>query len=326
MGGMKLIWFRAPVISLLLPFLAFAADNSQKKNSEIDKYETSIAKWQQERQTKLRADDGWLSLAGLFWLKEGENIFGSAQSNDIELPDSVPAKVGTLVLHQNHVSLTSTMSVPAKSESAKSESMKNPGTAILLNGKPLAEQSTELHSDANGGAPDKVQLGSLTITIISRGDKLGVRVRDKDSKARKDFNGLSYYPIDPKLRIVADFIPYTPPKKIPIPTVLGTTVQEPSHGRVELMLDGKKFSLEPVIEDADALFFIFKDTTAGLETYGAGRFLYTENPRDGKIVLDFNKAENPPCAFTPYATCPLPPPQNRLPVAVRAGEKKYGNH
>jgi uncharacterized protein (DUF1684 family) len=195
---------------------------------------------------------------------------------------------------------------------------------LLLNGKPAKD--SELHTDAQGNNPDKLHMGSLTMTIISRGDKLGVRVKDKESKARKEFKGLSYYPIDPKLRIVADFIPYTPPKQSPIPTVLGTTVQEPSPGRAEFMLDGKKLSLEPVIENADTLFFIFKDSTAGHETYGAGRFLYTDNPHDGKVVIDFNKAENPPCAFTPYATCPLPPPQNRLAIPIRAGEKKYGNH
>ena len=151
-------------------------------------------------------------------------------------------------------------------------------------------------------------------------------MKDKNSAARKEFKGLAYYPIDPKLRVVADFIPYDPPKKIAIPTVLGTSVDEPSPGRAEFVIDGKKISLEPVEEDADTLFFIFKDTTAGRETYGAGRFLYTPKPRDGKVVLDFNKAENPPCAFTPYATCPLPPPQNRLTIPIRAGEKKYGIH
>jgi hypothetical protein len=313
---MKLLCFRAIAFTLLSSFFAFAAGISNKKTDED--YRAAIANWREERQAKLRTDDGWLTLAGLFWLNPGENTFGSAQSNDIVLPQSAPQSAGNFVLKQGKVSLNV-----------------DPKVQVTLNGQRIKVQVTlngqrikvaELHTDAPGSTPDKVQLGSLTMTIISRGDKLGVRVKDKNSKARRDFKGLSYYPIDPKLRIVADFIPYTPPKKIPIPTVLGTTVREPSPGRAEFTLDGKKITLEPVIEDADTLFFIFKDTTAGSETYGAGRFLYTPNPRDGKVVLDFNKAENPPCAFTPYATCPLPPPQNKLAIPIRAGEKKYDNH
>jgi uncharacterized protein (DUF1684 family) len=238
----------------------------------------------------------------LFWLKEGENSFGSAGSNDIVLPKSAPVNAGSFVLRQGKVSLH----VLSKAE-------------LTLNGKPAAD--TELHANS-----DKLQSGSLTMFIINRGDKVGVRLKDKNSKARQEFKGLSYYKIDPQLRVVADFVPYDPPKKIAIPTVLGTSVDEPSPGRAEFVVGGKKLTLEPVEEDADTLFFIFKDTTAGRETYGAGRFLYTPRPRDGKVVLDFNKAENPPCAFTPYATCPLPPPQNKLAIPIRAGEKKYGIH
>jgi uncharacterized protein (DUF1684 family) len=275
---------------------------AQKSLPAADSYSASILKWHEERQAKLRADDGWLTVAGLSWLKEDENTFGSAESNDIELPKSAPPKAGSFVLKQGKVSLHL-----------------NQGIQMTLNGKPA--QDAELHADS-----DKLQLGSLTMFVINRGDKIGIRLKDKNSAARKTFKGLSYYPIDPKLRVVADFIPYDPPKKIAIPTVLGTKVEEPSPGRAEFVIAGKKLSLEPVEEDADTLFFIFKDPTAGHETYGAGRFLYTPKPQGGKVVLDFNKAENPPCAFTPYATCPLPPPQNRLAVPIRAGEKKYGNH
>jgi uncharacterized protein (DUF1684 family) len=286
----------------LAMFLTLTAVGAEKQNNATDEYSSSILKWHEERQAKLRADDGWLTLAGLFWLQEGENKFGSADSNEIVLPKSAPAIAGSLVFKQGKVSLHLT-----------------PGTQITLNGKPA--QDVELHPDS-----DKLQSDTVTMYVIKRGEKTGVRIKDKNNKARQEFKGLSYYKTDPKLRIVANFIPYDPPKKIGIPTVLGTVEQEPSPGRAEFVIAGKKLSLEPVEEDADTLFFIFKDQTAGSETYGAGRFLYTPRPKDRKVVLDFNKAENPPCAFTPYATCPLPPPQNRLAIPIRAGEKKFGNH
>jgi uncharacterized protein (DUF1684 family) len=289
------------LLSLPIALLCLGAAAQTKKHS--DEYSANILKWREERQAKLRAEDGWLTVAGLFWLKDGENTFGSEKSNDIELPQSAPSKAGSFLLKQGKVILRL-----------------NPGIQMTLNGKP-AMQEAELHPDS-----DKLQSGAMTMYVINRGDKTGIRLKDKNSVARNEFKGLSYYPIDPTLRVVADFVPYDPPKKIAIPTVLGTKVDEPSPGRAEFVIAGKKFSLEPVEEDADTLFFIFKDPTAGHETYGAGRFLYTPKPRDGKVVLDFNKAENPPCAFTPYATCPLPPPQNRLDTPIRAGEKKYGDH
>jgi uncharacterized protein (DUF1684 family) len=288
------------LFSFFVALVCLTGEAQTKKTR--DEYSASILKWRQERQGKLRADDGWLTVAGLFWLKQGKNTFGSAESNAIELPKSEPSKAGSFVLKQGKVFLHL-----------------NPGIQMTLNGKPA--QDVELRADT-----DKLQSGDITMFVINRGDKIGVRLKEKNSAARKSFKGLSYYRIDPNLRVVADFVPYDPPKKIAIPTVLGTKVDEPSPGRAEFVIAGKKLSLEPVEEDADTLFFIFKDPTAGHETYGAGRFLYTPKPRDGKVVLDFNKAENPPCAFTPYATCPLPPPQNRLDVPIRAGEKKYGDH
>lgn len=289
-------------IATLAITLSFSAAFGQKQMNASDEYSSGILKWHEDRQTKLRAEDGWLTLAGLFWLQEGENKFGSADSNEIMLPKSAPANAGSLVFKQGKVSLHL-----------------NPGTQITLNGKPALD--VELRPDS-----DKLQSGAVTMYVIKRGEKTGIRIKDKNNKARQEFKGLSYYKTDPKLRIVADFIPYNPPKMVGIPTVLGTVDQEPSPGRAEFEIDGKKLSLEPVEEDAETLFFIFKDQTAGSETYGAGRFLYTPRPKDGKLVLDFNRAENPPCAFTPFATCPLPPPQNRLAIPIRAGEKKYGNH
>jgi uncharacterized protein (DUF1684 family) len=165
--------------------------------------------------------------------------------------------------------------------------------------------------------------------VIKRGDRVGVRVKDSRSPVRTDFKGLDYFPLDPAWRMTGTFVPYDAPKKVPIPTVLGTTETMEAPGLVKLTIDGKELTLEPVIEDPTdpKLWFIFKDGTSAKETYGGGRFLYADMPKDGKVVVDFNQAYNPPCAFTPYATCPLPPKQNWLPIRVEAGEKVFaGGH
>ena len=168
-----------------------------------------------------------------------------------------------------------------------------------------------------------LELGRLSLHVIERGGRLGIRLKDRESPLRKAFTGLSWFPIDERYRVVARFVPYDPPKALKVPNVLGNVTPMPSPGRAEFTIDGKAVQLDGVLEEPDAteLFFIFRDQTSGHETYGAGRFLYADLPKDGKLVLDFNKAYNPPCAFTPYATCPLPPPQNRLPVRIEAGRR-----
>jgi uncharacterized protein (DUF1684 family) len=164
--------------------------------------------------------------------------------------------------------------------------------------------------------------------VIERGGKYAIRLKDKNSKMRREFTGLKWYPVKPEYRITATFNPYEPPKQIPVPNILGQTESLPSPGYVTFTLKGKTVRLEPVLESPDdkELFFIFRDGTSGDTTYPSGRFLYADMPVQGKVVLDFNKAYNPPCAFTPYATCPLPPPANRLKVNIEAGELNYGHH
>jgi uncharacterized protein (DUF1684 family) len=167
----------------------------------------------------------------------------------------------------------------------------------------------------------KIVGGSRTYTVIERAGRYAVRLKDKESKLRSDFAGMRWFPPRESYRVTARFVSYPRPKTLAIPNVLGSMYPFPSPGYALFRIDGREFRLEPVIEDGGKeLFFIFRDQTAGRETYGAGRFLYAELPRDGKVELDFNKAENPPCAFTPYATCPLPPKQNILPVRIEAGE------
>ena len=259
-----------------------------------ERYRAQIEQWRRQREAALRADGGWLTVTGLFWLHEGANSFGSASSNEIVLPVEPALRGGgTFVLHGGKVTLR------------------------------LDGQTRELRPDS-AAAADMVRLGSLTMFVIRRGDRYGIRLKDANSSFRRDFKGLRYFPVDQAYRLQARFVPDA--KQIPIPNVLGQTEDMPSPGYVEFVLRGRKLRLTPVEESPDSLFFIFRDLTSGSQTYGSGRFLDTDLPRNGAVVLDFNKAYNPPCAFTPYATCPLPPKQNRLPVPIEAGELTYGPH
>jgi len=255
-------------------------------------YTESIQQWQQERDKALRSDDSWLTLAGLFWLKPGDNTIGSADSNDFVLPKgSAPDRVGTIRLEGEKVSFT-----------------------------PLGGSSRTLSYTEE--KPDVIHVGSVSFYVIKRGDKLGIRVKDSASAVRKNFTGLKYFPINPSFDFEANFIP--DPKKIPILNVLGHTELEESPGIVQFRYEGQLYSVRPIYE-GDTLFFLFKDPTNKNTTYQAGRMLNTPLPVNGRVDLDFNRSYNPPCTFTPYATCPLPPRENTLSFPVEAGEMRYGN-
>ena len=187
----------------------------------------------------------------------------------------------------------------------------------------MDSQTRELGTDA-AGKPDVVTMGGLTMFVIQRGGKYGIRLKDNNSSLRKEFKGLHYFPASADYRVVTRLTPDA--KKISVLNILGQVEDTPSPGYVDFELHGQKLRLTPVEEAPNQLFFIFRDATAGKETYGSGRFLDAELGKDGEVVLDFNKAYNPPCAFTPYATCPLPPKENRLAVRIEAGELKYGSH
>jgi uncharacterized protein (DUF1684 family) len=271
-----------------------------------DTYLGKIAKFRTEREAELKADDGWLSVAGLFWLKEGENRFGADPSNEIVLPEgSAPSRAGVFELRGGKTILR----------------VEN-GATITLDGKAIT--TLEMKSDEKQ-KPDVIRLGSLSINVIKRGERYGIRVKDPKSKQRREFKGLRWFPVKQPYRIIASFVPYDAPKQIEIPNVLGDVNKMPSPGYVVFNLKGKEYRLDPITEDKDKLFFIFGDLTNGKTTYGAGRFLYAALPRHGKVTLDFNRAENPPCAFTQFATCPLPPRQNRLNVAIEAGELNFAS-
>ena len=268
-------------------------------------YTKEIEAWRKERVEGLKKEDGWLTLVGLYWLKPGENRFGSDPGNPVILPKGkAPGVAGVLVRDGDAVILRA-----------------EPGVAITADGKP-AKAGMPLQTDAKG-KPTMVGLGSLKFYLIQRGDRLGVRIKDPENPVRIAFKGLDNYPIQPEWRVVARFEPYKD-KKIPIANILGQVSDNPSPGAAVFDWQGKTYRLDALEGSPQGeLFLVFGDQTNGKETYGAGRFLDTDPPKDGKVVVDFNTAYNPPCAFTAFATCPLPPPQNKLPVAVTAGEKKF---
>ncbi|HEV7743560.1 MAG TPA: DUF1684 domain-containing protein [Pyrinomonadaceae bacterium] len=299
---------------LLIASILFAAGcrksaSSNKSITVIEEYayQNDIKKWQSERLASLTKDDGWLTLAGLYWLNEGENKFGSDPKGVVVLPkDKAPNIAGSLFLEKGHVRLIA-----------------QPRVEITADGKPATTLDLKDDNDDNG--PTIVKLGSLLINVIKRGERIGVRVKDTESRTRREFKGLEYYPIDPKWRVEARFEPYQPPKIISITNVLSMTDDEISPGALVFEIDGKSYRIDPILEKGETDFFVMvADETTGKGTYGAGRYLYVKPPdANGKVVIDFNKAYSPPCAFTNFATCPLPPQQNHLPLRIEAGEKKY---
>jgi len=254
-------------------------------------YRAEITEWRRQRVENLKKEGGWLSVAGLFWLHEGANTFGKAEGNDIVLPDGA-AKAGAFELKGGKITLK-------------------------MDGK-----SRELWPDSL----DVAKVGRLSLFVIKRGEKYGIRLKDPDSEYRREFKGIENYPVKDEYRVTAKWV--AAPAKLPILNIIGITESVDSPGYAEFKLNGHDYRLRPYLESADAkeLFYVFRDLTSAKETYGAGRFFYSGMPENGTVVLDFNKAYNPPCAFTPYATCPLPPAENKLAVRIEAGEKKYGEH
>lgn len=295
------------LLFLSLGFTAPAAQPTSAPMNAPSGFEAETRAWHAERVARLTAEDGWLTLVGLHWLKEGSQRFGSASDNELIFPASVPAHAGTFTRKGNTVSL-----------------LLEPGVSLTLDGKPFTGGT--LRSDAEG-RPDTLALGTLRFFVIRRGERLGVRVKDSEAPTRKAFHGILTYPPNATWRVEGRLEPATTERKLPVPNVLGEVEEMSSPGTVVFTFGGQEYRLTPVVETGEnQLFFIFGDLTNRDETYGAGRFLYADLPKDGKVVLDFNRAYNPPCAFTSFATCPLPPPQNRLKIRVEAGEKRYGDH
>ena len=282
---------------LAIPALTLQATN------EVD-YRAEIEAWRVNREEGLKADDGWLTVAGLFFLKNGENSFGADPLNDIVLPaGSAPAQLGVFEFDGDTITVRAA-----------------PGRSVTVNGR--AVQEAVLRPSRPQGPADRLTSGTLTMFMHRSGERYAIRLRDQESRIRREFAGLRWFSVDEKYRVTAEFSSYAEPRHVLVPNILGDTETYTSPGSVVFTLDGQQFRMVPVWEGRE-LFFIFRDLTTGQETYPAARFLYAEAPADGKVVLDFNKAYNPPCAFNPYTTCPLPPPENRLRVRIEAGELDY---
>lgn len=294
------------LIASILHFVLLTCCEQKLEQNADPAYLKEINEWHAKRIANLKKESGWLNLVGLYWLKQGENKFGSAKNNDNIFPGNAPEHIGTIVL----IDTIATFKAAA-------------GVKVFSNDAEVNEITLQNDLSEN---PTILKIESFRFFIIKRGDRFGIRLRDLESPLLKNFQGIERFPVNVNWRIKANFIKHDSPKKISVPNVLGEIEEEISSGRLEFVYEGKPCALDPV-DSGDRFFVIFADETNGESTYGAGRFLYTDKPdSNGVVILDFNKAYNPPCVFTEYATCPLPPRQNRLNLKVTAGEMVYGSN
>ena len=270
-----------------------------------EEHGAEVERWRAARLRALTAPDGWLSVVGLAWLRRGDNVVGTEGSGDVVLPGG-PGRVGTIRVERHRATF-----------------LPEPGVPVTHGGAPVT--TPLLLRDDLDGSPTVLQAGGSSFFVIRREGELAVRVRDADSAARRRFTGIPHYPVDARWRVDAGFEPFDPPRRRVVPTVLGTAETYVVPGTLRFEVEGRRLRLEAFLERGETdLFVVFADRTNEDETYPGGRFVYCRPPGDrGSVVLDFNQAYNPPCAFTPYAVCPLPPDENRLPLRVEAGEKRY---
>ena len=305
----------ALAIALLLglarqPARAGSTAATKPETGEVDApYQQSFNKWKAELVDDLKQN--WLTLVGLYWLKPGTNTFGSDAGNSIVLPSgSTPARAGEFELRGKEVSVKVA-----------------PGVKATIGGK--QESEAALKPDTSG-EPTVIELASLQMHVIVRGERIGIRVKDLNSPAVKNYRGPTFFPLDLKYRITAAWVPSDGKKTVDVPDVLGEVTPTPIAGQAKFKLNGQEATLINLGGDpSKGLFFVFTDATGKTDTYPGGRFLQTDPVVNGSVVLDFNRAYNPPCAVTPYATCPLAPKENRLAVAIPAGERydrKKGGH
>jgi uncharacterized protein len=274
-----------------------------KQTLTTDEHLEHLQRWQAARHTELTDPDGWLSLAGLFWLKPGSNSFGAAPDNDLQFPEGkADAHLGWFWLDDDQVWVEVL-----------------PGADVRLEGQPVSQMRLE---DDLTGRVTILAHNTLSWYIIRRGEQIGVRLRDRESLYLQHFSGVECFEIDPAWCVEATFEPYDPPREFLVPTVLGTVDHKESLGALVFEIEGVRYQLDVTSMIIDEFVVVFADATTGKETYGGGRFLRVD-PVDekGRTRIDFNTAYNPPCAFTPYATCPRPTQENKLPLRVAAGEK-----
>lgn len=296
--------------AILLAAVTFRLAECAAQTADASKNDAWTA-WQAKRHKSVAGTNGWATLVGLLWLHEGTNTLGGDPASELRLPAGrAPGVVGTVIRTGRTARFVAA-----------------PGIQAAVDGRPATEAT--LKSDADGAEPSVLTLGPLRIIVLQRGERLGLRVKDPEAPTRVHFLGLDYFPHDPKWRLTGRFEPAATPRKLRISDVTGAVNEEVSPGTLVFTVNGREHRLDALNDnETHDLFVIFRDRTAGKTTYGAGRFLHVDLPgADGRVVIDFNYAYNPPCAFTPFATCPIPPKQNWLPIPVAAGEKKYrGGH
>jgi uncharacterized protein (DUF1684 family) len=263
-------------------------------------YENNILKWRQEVDTNLRRENGWLALAGLFWLRKGTNVIGSDPESDILLPQRAPARLGTFAFDGNNVTLNVEASLPVEVNGVQT-------TSALLD----ADQED---------VPSFLTFHDMRMVVVRRSKGVGIRVWDNAREARRTFPTRKWYPIKEEFRVPALYIRYATPKVVKMPDILGAILDEPMQGYLSFEINGKKHEL--IVEELPdrRLFVQFMDLTNGNPTYPSGRYHYTDAHENGNVYIDFNKAYSPPCAFTEFATCTFPPQENHLNVAIEAGE------
>jgi len=290
-----------PNLYLMLAVLALGFGCLAVAGAAEKPYKTEVEEWRIQREDRLKSDEGWLTVAGLYWLNEGENRFGADPLNDFVLPEgSAPANVGIFDFLKGEVSVRI-----------------EPGVDVTQHGKPIEKATMKM------GSEDAISIGDLKLWVHYSGERLAIRLRDLNSSLRKDFTGLHWFPVVEKYRVDARFVPYEEPRELEMVNVLGDVETFESPGYVVFQLGGKEYELQAASGNETRLFFVFRDLTSRKETYPAARFLRGARADDNRVDLDFNKAYNPPCAFNPYTTCPVPPKGNRLPIRIEAGEMRY---
>lgn len=283
---------------------AGAQNEAQAAAADSQSYTDQVNEWHEQRIASLQGERGWLKLAGLYWLDDGRHSFGSAAENDIVMPKGAISRfAGDIVREGNMITV-----------------------------EPAEDGMLDVNEEALTGSitfPVENELefthGRLAWRFIGRGDLIGLRLYDQESEVFRNFKGFERFAVSDKYLVEAELVPHNPPRSLPVINILGQTTMQETPGTLVFELDGITHELIPQsASDGERLFIVMADQTSGEETFGGGRFLYADAPgSDGKVILDFNKAYNPPCSFSEYTTCPLPPPENRLSIAIEAGEKRY---
>jgi uncharacterized protein (DUF1684 family) len=306
------------IATVLLALAACQRDAGKQMNAEgaktmsaqsvaVTAFAQTEKTWRDQRRERLLAPDGWTSLIGLHWIDQGSHYLGSAADNGIRLAMG-PEHLGMIDIKGDRIRF-----VPDKD------------AALTLDDQPL-KMATDLKADLDDGGPSVVGFddGKGEATVIKRGERYALRVKHADAPTRTGFTGLDYWPMDPGWKVEGKYVRHEAGKTMDVASIIGTIEPAANPGLVEFQRDGQTYRIEAIDEGDGRLFLVFADRTNGHGSYGAGRFLYAETPdASGKVVIDFNQSYNPPCAFTSFATCPLPPPENRLDVAITAGEKAY---